>query len=366
MPVTRFDSVSLPSARVDADGFLHDQPILTRTGVFTYRNPDGTVRREYRPPEEVFRADSLASYKGKPITIRHPPEGEVTQKNARKVSVGTVISEGRQDGEDVRADIVIHDPLAMGSNRELSLGYRLNVDAIPGVAPDGQAYEYVQRDIIVNHVAVVPAARAGRGARLNLDGDEVFDNEEEKPMLKIRLDGIEYDAAPEVVNALSKETKRADEAEGQATLIKRNLDSVTAERDGLKAKVDAHPTELEKLRKDSADAVATAVKTRVELLSTATGFRIDKADEMTDQEIKIAVIKAVRGDSFDEKGKSDAYLDAAFDLSKADKRNDAMVDQRKKANPLPDAQRTDAKELSSEERRQKMIEDQKNAYKGGK
>lgn len=363
MAVTRFDSVALPSARIDADGFLHDQPILTRSGVFTYRNPDGSIRREYRPPEEVFRADSLASYKGKPITVRHPTEGDVTPKNARKVSVGTILSEGRQDGETVRADIVIHDPTALGSYRELSVGYRVDYDPTPGTTPDGQAYDGVQRNIETNHLSVLPRGKAGQIARLNLDGDEFFENEEEKPMAKIRLDGIEYEAAPEVINALNKETKRADEAEGKVTEAQKRLDSVTAEKDGLQAKVDGHPAVLEKVRNDAAETLAANVKARVDLIQTATGFRVDKAEDMTDQEIKIAVIKAVRGDSFDPAGKSEAYIDAAFDLAKADKRNDAIADQRRKA-AAPPGQRQDADELSAAERRQKMIDDQKNAYKG--
>lgn len=365
MAVTRFDSVAIPSARIDADGFLHDQPILTRAGVFTYRNPDGSMRREYRPPEEVFRADSLASYRGKPITIRHPTEGMVSPSNARRVSVGTIISEGRQDGDNVRADIVIHDPAALGGNRELSVGYHLDYDPTPGTTLDGQCYDGVQRNIMPNHLSVVPAARAGRIARLNLDGDEIIENEEEKPMAKIRLDGIDYEAAPEVVNALNRATTRADEAEQKTGEVQKRLDSVTAERDGLKAKVDAHPAELEKVRKDAADIVTANVKARVDLLQTATGFRIDKAEDMSDKEIKVAVVKAVRGDSFDPEGKSDAYIDAAFDLAKADKRNDAMVDQRKKFNPPP-AGRTDEDDTSSASARQRMIENQAKAYKGGK
>lgn len=370
MTVTRYDSLTLPSARIDADGFLHDQPIMTRTGVFTYRNPDGSMRREYRPPEEVFRADSLGSYKGKPITIRHPTEGAVTPKNARRVTVGTIISEGRQDGDNVRGDIVIHDPDALGSNRELSVGYRLDYEPTPGKTPDGHEYDGIQRNIMVNHLSVVPGGRAGREARLNLDGDEIFDNEEEKKTMglpKIRLDGIEYEAAPEVINALNKANTRADEAETASKDTQKRLDVMTAERDGLKTKVDAHVGELEKVRNDAATNIAAAVKARVELLQTAQTFRIDKADEMADKDIKLAVIKAVRGDSFDPEGKSDAYIEAAFDQAKADKRNDALIDQRRKANPLPDDKhRIDEEPDSAAAYRERMIERQENAYKGGK
>ena len=39
---------------------------------------------------------------------------------------------------------------------------------------------------------------------------------------------------------------------------------------------------------------------------------------MTDTEIKTAVIKAVRGDSINLEGKSADYIEAAFDMAKAD------------------------------------------------
>jgi hypothetical protein len=356
----------MPTARIDADGFLHDTPILTRTGVFRYRNPDGTERLEYRPPDEVFRADSLASYKGKPITIRHPTEGEVNSRNARKVTVGTIVSEGRQDGNNVMADVVVHDPGAMGRSRELSLGYRLDVVESAGVTPEGERYTHIQRDIMINHLSVVPSARAGREARLNLDGDEIIEDESEgkKNMEKIRLDCIEYEAAPEVINALNKANTRADAAETAQKTIQTNLDTVTAERDGLKVKVEAHPAEIEKVRKDAADALNAAVKGRVDLLDTAKAFNIDKADELSDKDIKLAVIKAVRGDSFDPTGKSDDYINAAFDFAKGEKRTDAMAKQRQQIKQQNT--NNDSEEGSSQSARQKMIERQQNAHKGGK
>lgn len=62
---TRYDSVDFEGLRKPVrsdEGFLEIHGRLTRTGVFKYRNADGTVRREWRPPEtattcrEQFRA----------------------------------------------------------------------------------------------------------------------------------------------------------------------------------------------------------------------------------------------------------------------------------------------------------------------
>lgn len=43
----RIDSWMFVSGAVtDADGFLRDSPIVARTGIYIYQQPDGTIRRE--------------------------------------------------------------------------------------------------------------------------------------------------------------------------------------------------------------------------------------------------------------------------------------------------------------------------------
>ena len=48
----RYDR-ALVRATKNEDGFIHDTPVLTRTGVFVYLKPDGSERREYRPAAQV-------------------------------------------------------------------------------------------------------------------------------------------------------------------------------------------------------------------------------------------------------------------------------------------------------------------------
>ena len=62
--VVRLDSVPLDKAYYTDEGYLADRPVLTSTGIFEYTNPDGSIRRELRLPEEVFRPESLKSYRG--------------------------------------------------------------------------------------------------------------------------------------------------------------------------------------------------------------------------------------------------------------------------------------------------------------
>lgn len=337
--VQRYDYSEFKATKTD-EGFLVDSPIVARVGIQEYRRADGTIRRELRLPQEVFAPEALASAKGKPIILDHKIP-RVTSKDAHRVTIGAVLSEGRQDGEGERMDIVIHSPDVIGDRRELSLGYTAYVDETPGVDPTYGPYDAIQRGIRVNHLAVVKSARAGKIARLNLDGNEedFFNQQEQTTMttVKVKLDnGIEYDAAPEVSVELAKLRSDASDA-------KSKLDAVTAQRDTLQAKVDAQKDEIEKAK---AQGRVDALE-RLNLEAVATKFKVDHKDK-TDREVKEAVIKAVRKDA-DLKEKSDVYVDAAFDMAIEVAPDKAMQEQRKTVND-GDGDKPDGKYKTARER----------------
>lgn len=304
----RYDRAPIKATKTP-EGFLQDSPILSRVGVFEYRQPDGTTRKEFRPPDEVFHADHLASIAGKPITNEH--HGRITGTNAAGKIIGATLSPGRQDGESLIGDIVIHDASSVGTKRELSLGYTLDLDETPGEY-NGTRYDAVQRNIRVNHLALVARGRAGN-ARLNLDAADAVSvtPEDDDPIMttvKTRLDtGIEYDVPPEVAVAIAAHTAKLNAEKTRA-------DAAEATRDGLQAKVDAHESAIKTAREDGRkDATA-----RLKLEADATGLGVKFATDAKDADIRAAVIKHVRGDSIDLAGKSEAYVEAAYDLAHAD------------------------------------------------
>ena len=360
----RFDNVAFAATKT-AEGFIRDTPIVGRTGILVYRNADGTERKEYRPPDEAFKADSLASLMGKPITIGH--KAFVTSGNAAQVApVGSVLSAGRQDGNNIIADIVIYN--LDTDARELSCGYTLDLDETPGTTPEGEHYDAIQRNIVYNHLAICNHGRAGV-ARLNMDGEQVIDEENPKEdkkmaeMTKVRLDsGIEYDCAPEVKVAIEK--MRKDSAE-----MKKGLDKLQAKFDALGAELKK---EQEGRKADAEKAKANfdeAIKARVELLKVAEAHKVVNADSMTDTEIKTAVIKAVRGDAINLEGKSADYIEAAFDMAKADvkQHEDGMAEQRKATQTHDDdgAQNNDAAD-DPEAAYAKLIEAERHMYMKGR
>lgn len=305
---TRFDRVEL-KARRTATGAIEDSPILTRSGVFEYRNPDGTTRLEYRPPEVVFAPESLAAYKNLAITNGHP--GKVTSKNVQSVLLGTVTSEGRRDGDDLRSDVVIHatSPVDGEGNKELSVGYDVEIDETPGTTPKGERYDVKQTKIMPNHLAIVKKGRAGN-ARLNMDASEDESEPETEPkkeaaMPKVRLgNGIEYDAAPEVIHALDK--LRADSVKLEA-----ERDTQKAAADKAAADLAAAKADIEKVRADS----VVVAKARIELEGRAKALTVDFKADATDRQLREAIIGKVRNDGVDLTGKSDAYIEASYDLA---------------------------------------------------
>ena len=165
----RLDEINLDSTYWTDEGYLIDSPIVTTVGVFEYKNPDGTKRRELRRPEDVFDPESLASFLGKPVLFTHAA-GLVDKTNASKENIGTITSIGREEGDNVRCDIVIHNTevLEKYGYRALSLGYTQTFVEEPGEW-EGQPYDGYQTNIRINHLALVRKARAGENARLNID-----------------------------------------------------------------------------------------------------------------------------------------------------------------------------------------------------
>lgn len=140
----------------------HDVPIA-RVGEMDYLaselrlegDPDRLVK-VYRHQEDVFDPAAMASFEGKPVTNGHPPEN-VGPENHAAYTKGHV-QNVRRDGGYLVADLHLRDAALIsdvenGVLREVSCGY------LCSYVPEGDGYR--QRDIVGNHVAVVPRGRAG-------------------------------------------------------------------------------------------------------------------------------------------------------------------------------------------------------------
>jgi hypothetical protein len=322
-----FDAVTLGGPRLTRDGYLVADARIARTGIQIYAGrevdrPDlGTVR-VYRPEAEVFSTDALASFAHRPVTNDHPAES-VSARNWKTHSVGMTGAEIARDGAFVRVPMVVMDQAAIADvqagKRELSCGYTCDLKWEPGMTADGQAYDAIQTNIRGNHLAIVSAGRAGMDCRL---GDGALDHRGDRHMaLKtIIVDGLPVettDAGEAAVNKLRGLLSVADAALANA---KTTHDAALAAKDAEIAKRDAEITDLKAKVLDGA-ALDAVVAERAAIVSKAKSI---DANVVTDGKPNAEIKRAVLGDAA--KDKSDAYVDAAFDLKTAGTANDTVRD----------------------------------------
>lgn len=373
----RLDSITLDETYYTEEGYLIDHPIVTTCGIFEYPQEDGSIRRELRLPEDVFNEKSLKSYKGKPIIITHDA-GEVDKENVRREQIGTIMSEGYRDGDDVRCEIIIHDTNALKQCglKELSLGYSLDTDEHSGVY-QGEKYDCIQRNIEINHLALVGEARAGKTARLNIDSkdDEVQILKGGKATMKdvkttgyVAEDGTELSPeeleaavalfkAQQAANLIGEEKTDADDVPGTETetekpvvdQIRANMDRIDTEGENMKPEdiIAAQKADLNKLLEEvdrlqatndmnhddeptkptdaddesadkkviNADSVEKMIVDRMDICRMAEKLNLDGVENLPVVEGKKQIIKAVNP-KMNLDGKSESYINAAYDIAK--------------------------------------------------
>lgn len=353
----RYDSAKLSNARRTGSGGLRVDATLTRVGVFEYRNADGSPRKEYRPPTEVFKADAIEGFKGAPITVGHP--GLVTADNWRQHAVGHVADDVREDGDYVRSSVVIQDAsvikqIESGALAEISCGYDVDLVESPGTTPEGERYDAIQTNIRGNHVALGPVGwgRAGRDVGLRLDGDEPAPGTDPDPV-NFRVMSDPAKPAPTQIEA--KDVSIRVDGAAQIEKLQARVDLLEAENKDLKDKLASEPARMD-----------AAVSARMDLLDRARALAPKLAHAgKSNREIQVEAIQAKKPD-FKADGKSDDYVAATFEF----------VSDAAKTAPTAalGALRVDAANVQAnagsanaiEDARKKMVERSANAWKGAK
>lgn len=256
--VRRFDVGELAPPERLPNGWLRASGRIARVGLQEYEDAGGGSHVELRIPEEVFDPASLRSFALVPVTNTHPPV-LLDARTAKTYAVGSVGEVVERDGETdfVRATLMLTDEQAItyaeAGRAELSNGYTCRLDAtqIPELVAKWGRYDFVQREIRGNHVALVDVARAGPEARLRLDGSDAAvlgsrstrtTRTETTPMPQVlKIDGLTLEIndanAPALQQALDKAlgearskgdgalaiaTQRADKAEKLAAVLRAN------------------------------------------------------------------------------------------------------------------------------------------------
>lgn len=299
------------------EGFLTVPGRVARTGIQQYlaselglhdRKPNEIIN-VYRPADEVFNVDSLASYEASDVTLEHPSE-MVNADNYNATSVGVVHGVAVKDDDFVLANLIIKSKDAVeaveSGKVQLSAGYTALYVPEKGTCDStGESYEFVQRDIKINHIAICNRARAGAQARL-------YDNQGKPTMIKVMLDsGLSLEVADDasatlVTDAFQSMNQKVVDAESKA-------DKAEAEKEDMKEKLD------EEKKKSSDSAISERVQLIAQTMDQARkivgdSFVCDSVDIST---IQREVLTAKRS-TIDWAAKSSAYVETAFELASLD------------------------------------------------
>lgn len=228
---------------VDTNGFwrIRDNP-LSKEGVFPYLGkqidksliPD-KIYWVYRPMSEISAPETVESFNAAPLIDEHEMIGEGWTRYDDRPAGGVVYNTHAKDGK-LYGDIRIYseklkDEIESGK-KELSMGYECNYEPEKGVF-EGKQYDFVQRNLRGNHIALVNRGRMGSDVRVydhftfdTLEGIGEFEmeamdkewNEADHPRDDSNGQFIEKGSSSS--NQFSKETKQKKVAELEAKVEK--------------------------------------------------------------------------------------------------------------------------------------------------
>lgn len=178
---------------VDWNGFMEvrNNPI-SKVGVWPYLGSEipGAPNPEeiywvYRPAEELARQETIDSFKLMPFIDEHEVLGRGGMPAERKGIQGTIGEQVYFEPPYLRANIKIHSSAAQSLIKagkvELSPCY--GCDWSPEVGTfEGKPYQYVQRNIMGNHLALVEEGRTGPDVAVQDHRKFTLDSAELLPM----------------------------------------------------------------------------------------------------------------------------------------------------------------------------------------
>lgn len=304
--MTKFeDTVEAGAMRMTSDGYLVGEVRCARTGIQQYMAsdvgiPGHGIVNVYRPEKTVFSKDSMATFAGKPVTLRHPPVA-VTAENWKQYAIGDIGGEIARDGEFIRVPVKIMDSDAIRDIQagvsEISMGYTCDIEIANGVTPEGEHYDAIQTGHIkINHLAAVERARGGSKLRIGDGADNwgaspvstvpTRDSQKEASMpdlKKVVVDGLTIDTTEQGAQIIDK----------LQNTVQDSAKALTDAKAEHKTAIEAKDEEIGTLKADLAAAKAAAV--------------IDVDKLVADRSALVTQVKAIDA-KIDPAGKSDAEL----------------------------------------------------------
>ncbi|MGL5229989.1 MAG: DUF2213 domain-containing protein [Cetobacterium sp.] len=271
---------------------------------------DGTITKtiEYIPEAELNKQEVLEEAGKVVVTNDHPwrlLDTSNTSWNIVGYGIGGVEFKDNKLSGNIRiidrttlAEIILNKKLS------LSIGYECSMhkSSIPGV-------DYEQRDIRLNHLAIVDAGRAGEEAKLNsqmkFNSKQILEKLNKKEeMMAIKFNGKDL-TETEVVTLLHEKENSIKTLEGEKEALQtkvNELETTKSTLEGEKAGLEAKINELPKQLEAKANAIADYERISGEKYN---GTDIEK-DLLG---LKASILKE---NGIDSDGKDGAFIDGAF------------------------------------------------------
>jgi len=306
------------------EGYLRCDASVARVGILEYPQPDGRVVREYRPPEEMSDPKALATFGGKAVTLEHPPE-MLNAENTRQYAVGFTGTEVVYDQGFVRVVVTVTDREAIdavlrGDAVEVSAGYEVDIDPTPGVTPDGQQYDAIQRNVRCNHLALTRRGRAGPEVRLHLDKHP---DSGRRTMAQLTLDNATFEVPEAVAAAVTTHlrTRRRDQEEEEEKKMGSLLEGMGSRLERLEACSEKMRKDQEEMQLRLGQILDTLQQllARLEMMLPAEGAEAEDEDDNEKMNVPptetldslveerfrvVAAARQILGDGYDWRGKS--------------------------------------------------------------
>jgi hypothetical protein len=287
------------------EGFLKAIADIARPGVFPYLENNGKINYEAKLPEDILSEETVKSAAGVSLTIDHPKDENgnpvlVNPENAQLFTHGNVSEPEVVDGK-IRVLLTALSKEAINEiesgKRELSIGFEYDLDETPGQF-DGVKYDSAQRNIRINHVALVQNGRAGENIRIHGDNKQMFkyrkfdstgDLEVSKEVLdelialnkKIKADEGEIEALKSQIAATPLKNENAD----------KELQKIMAQLDSALAQVEAWKQKYAKLEEEVPAMAEDMAKETMDTMEMAKSIDPEmKTDGLSPREIKLQII----------------------------------------------------------------------------
>ena len=328
------------------EGFLKAKITIARPGVFQYMNTDGSVSYEAKLPGDILSAHTVNSAKGVPITDDHPKiNGEhiiVDSENYNQFVRGNVSEPKIEDGQIVALATIYDSELIkrIKSKEQIqsSIGFTFETDKNPGIF-EGQNFDFAQKNITINHVALVKNGRAGDKVKIHIDKKDgknmkwIVDGSDASNLLTYRrFDETDIQVDSEIHGELMSARNQTKEVQKNFDALEKENKILKEQNEKLKAdagdipdkeklvdqlevandKAEALQKKYDELEASIPDMVDNNTRERLQLVEFAKSVDPElKTDSLSNKEIKLQVI--AKGLPFKAGVKMDSVSDDAIE-----------------------------------------------------